>query len=167
MIALALYVYHALVERRNMKLVNTTARSNSIVTKLFPDTVRDKLFAEEETKQKQECRQSLSGFMTKKGSAECNDTEESRSIASSGEFAAKTTIIADHFSATSILFADMAGFTKWSSVKEPKEVFQLLETVFGAFDEIAKRRGVYKVETVRQKKDSQACTFSIAIICAY
>ena len=38
--------------------------------------------------------------------------------------------------------ADLAGFTKWSSNREPAHVFQLLETLYGAFDKIAKRRVV-------------------------
>ena len=35
-----------------------------------------------------------------------------------------------------------------SSTREPAQVFNLLETVYGAFDEIARRRGIFKVETV-------------------
>jgi hypothetical protein len=35
-----------------------------------------------------------------------------------------------------------------SNRTEPFKVFQLLESIFGAFDVIAKRRGVFKVETV-------------------
>jgi class 3 adenylate cyclase len=46
-----------------------------------------------------------------------------------------------------VMFADIAGFTSWSSVREPTQVFTLLET-HGAFDAIAKRRGVFKVETI-------------------
>ena len=33
----------------------------------------------------------------------------------------------------------------WSSVREPTQVFQLLETIYHSFDEIAKRRRVFKV----------------------
>ena len=40
------------------------------------------------------------------------------------------------------------GFTAWTSVREPAQVFTLLETLFHAFDEIANRRRVFKVETV-------------------
>mmetsp|Transcript_9531 Transcript_9531/g.19214 ORF Transcript_9531/g.19214 Transcript_9531/m.19214 type:complete len:227 (-) Transcript_9531:1630-2310(-) len=39
-----------------------------------------------------------------------------------------------------------AGFTAWSSTREPKQVFTLLETVFAEFDRIAKQRRVFKVE---------------------
>lgn len=43
---------------------------------------------------------------------------------------------------------DIAGFTKWSAARSPVEVFQYLEYIYGEFDEIAKRRGVFKVETI-------------------
>lgn len=33
-------------------------------------------------------------------------------------------------------------------MREPSQVFTLLETVYRSFDAIAKRRGVFKVETV-------------------
>ena len=45
-------------------------------------------------------------------------------------------------------FADLVGFTAWSSVREPSQVFQLLEIIYHSFDMIAKRRRVFKVETV-------------------
>jgi hypothetical protein len=41
------------------------------------------------------------------------------------------------------------GFTKWSSTRTPVEVFRLLETLYGAFDRIASKRRVEKIETVR------------------
>jgi class 3 adenylate cyclase len=33
-------------------------------------------------------------------------------------------------------------------MKDPNQVFTLLEAVFQAFDHIAKKRGIYKVETI-------------------
>jgi Adenylate and Guanylate cyclase catalytic domain len=47
-----------------------------------------------------------------------------------------------------IMFADIVGFTAWSSVREPSQVFTLLETVYKVFDDIARQHGVFKVETV-------------------
>ena len=44
----------------------------------------------------------------------------------------------------SITLIAIAGFTAWSSVREPTQVFILLETLYHAFDEIAKRRRVFK-----------------------
>jgi class 3 adenylate cyclase len=56
--------------------------------------------------------------------------------------------IADLFPETTILFADIVNFTAWSSVRDPSQVFTLLEVVYNAFDEIARKRGVFKVETI-------------------
>jgi class 3 adenylate cyclase len=47
-----------------------------------------------------------------------------------------------------IMFADLVGFTAWSSVREPTQVFTLLETIYRAYDDIARQRRVFKVETV-------------------
>jgi class 3 adenylate cyclase len=56
--------------------------------------------------------------------------------------------IADLFPETTVMFADIVGFTAWSSTREPSQVFILLETLYGAFDAVAARRGVFKVETI-------------------
>ena len=56
--------------------------------------------------------------------------------------------IADLFSNCTVLFADISGFTSWSSERSPGQVFLLLENIYGAFDRIADRRGVFKVETI-------------------
>eukprot|EP00977_Amphora_coffeiformis_P012581 scaffold3134_cov182-Amphora_coffeaeformis.AAC.18 len=56
--------------------------------------------------------------------------------------------IAELFPAATVMFADIAGFTAWSSIREADQVFSLLESIFQAFDAIAERDGVVKVETV-------------------
>jgi class 3 adenylate cyclase len=56
--------------------------------------------------------------------------------------------IADFFPHTTVLFADLSGFTAWSSTREPSQVFTLLETLYGAMDKAARKLGVFKVETV-------------------
>ncbi len=56
--------------------------------------------------------------------------------------------IADLFPETTVLFSDISGFTAWSSVREPTQVFTLLENIYGTFDAIAAKRGVFKVETI-------------------
>ena len=43
---------------------------------------------------------------------------------------------------------DIAGFTSWSSARSPTDVFDLLQTLYGAMDKIAKRRTVFKIETI-------------------
>jgi class 3 adenylate cyclase len=56
--------------------------------------------------------------------------------------------IADFFPTCTVFFADIAGFTAWSSTREPSQVFFLLQAVYQNFDAIAKRRHVFKVETI-------------------
>lgn len=56
--------------------------------------------------------------------------------------------MADHFPEVTILFADIAGFTKWSSTREPEHVFLLLERIYKSLDELAPRRRVLKIETI-------------------
>jgi len=56
--------------------------------------------------------------------------------------------LAELFPDATVLFADIAGFTAWSSIREPSQVFTLLESIFGSFDAIAGELGVFKVETV-------------------
>lgn len=56
--------------------------------------------------------------------------------------------IADLFPVATIMFADISGFSAWASEREPSQVFTLLETLFSSFDTIARRLGVFKVETV-------------------
>lgn len=56
--------------------------------------------------------------------------------------------IADLFPECTVMFADISGFTAWSSVREPTQVFKLLEAIYRGFDKLAKKRGVFKVETI-------------------
>ena len=56
--------------------------------------------------------------------------------------------IADLFPHCTVLFADLSGFTAWSSEREPEQVFLLLQTIFQAFDHVARKRDVFKVETI-------------------
>ena len=55
-------------------------------------------------------------------------------------------LVSLHFN--TISFADIVGFTAWSSMREPSQVFALLEHIYSSFDAIAKRRHVFKVETI-------------------
>lgn len=45
-------------------------------------------------------------------------------------------------------FADIVGFTAWSSSREPTQVFTLLQAVYQEFDKAARKRRVFKVETI-------------------
>jgi class 3 adenylate cyclase len=56
--------------------------------------------------------------------------------------------IADLFPHCTVMFADISGFTAWSSTREPAQVFILLQTIYQRFDLIAKKKQVFKVETI-------------------
>jgi class 3 adenylate cyclase len=56
--------------------------------------------------------------------------------------------MADLFPNTTVLFGDVCGFTSWCSQRDPEQVFCLLEAIYKAFDKLARRRGVFKVETI-------------------
>mmetsp|Transcript_24964 Transcript_24964/g.58576 ORF Transcript_24964/g.58576 Transcript_24964/m.58576 type:complete len:1202 (+) Transcript_24964:64-3669(+) len=135
--ALVFIGYDKLVSMRQRKVMKTAVQSTTIVTSLFPHNVRDRLL-EEKCPDKE---MGVSMFQPNK--------TRLRTFLNNGE---PTTDyhkpIADLFTDTTVLFADIAGFTAWSSVREPTQVFTLLETVYGAFDRIASRRGVFKVETI-------------------
>jgi hypothetical protein len=66
----------------------------------------------------------------------------------SSEFFHDSEPIADSFPGSTVMFADIVGFTSWSSKRDPFEVFKLLETLYNAFDIVANRRRVFKVETI-------------------
>jgi class 3 adenylate cyclase len=153
---LTFLAYDWFVQRRYQKVVGAAARSNAILSSLFPKNVRDRLFAEkameEDAKhagQKKPLldlpgnKARLTSFLNNEADGMRNETD-----ADEDDFMYKTKPIADLFPDTTILFADISGFTAWSSTREPSQVFILLETIYKAFDEIARRRGVFKVETV-------------------
>ena len=52
------------------------------------------------------------------------------------------------------------GFTAWSSSREPRHVFELLESIFHTFDEIARKKEVFKVDTVG---DCYCCVTGVPI----
>ncbi|TCC30688.1 adenylate/guanylate cyclase domain-containing protein [Kribbella speibonae] len=57
-------------------------------------------------------------------------------------------VIAEHYDAVSVLFADLVGFTARSAVMAAADVVTLLDQVFSAFDRIADAEGVEKIKTI-------------------
>jgi class 3 adenylate cyclase len=134
-------MYDRFVRRRNITMLHAAARSNAILSSLFPTQIRERLFAEkDENAAAQTEGKNMLSFDALGKKWDSNNEDE--------ELVYKSKPIADLFPETTILFADIVGFTAWSSVREPSQVFILLETLFRAFDEIARKRRVFKVETV-------------------
>lgn len=56
--------------------------------------------------------------------------------------------IAESYPETTVLFADLAGFTPWVRSTDPQRVVSFLDTLFTRFDELAAEAGVEKIKTV-------------------
>jgi class 3 adenylate cyclase/hemoglobin-like flavoprotein len=135
-------IYDRFVQHRQERVLAKAARSNAIVASLFPSNVRDRILkdAEEQVIKKETTKKlgttgksQLKSYLD--GTGQKGEDDGSKPIA-------------DLFPHCTVMFGDIAGFTAWSSIREPCQVFQLLETLYNAFDEIAMRRRVYKVETI-------------------
>lgn len=142
------FLYDYYMTRRNSKVVNIAAKTGAILASLFPSTVRDRLLQVDsgESKKKETeqggNRSRLKYFLQSEILMD-SEKQESQDLDPYG-----SKPIADFFPETTVLFADIVGFTAWSSTREPTQVFTLLETIYKAFDDIAARRRVFKVETV-------------------
>ena len=130
-------LYDFFVYRRNTKVVHAAARSNALVSSLFPTTVKERLLDEAN-------RRRSNGSAGPKLSAQQRKVTDSETLFMSQP-------IAEQYPDTTILFGgkvlsacptigipialpnsseiDLAGFTAWSSSREPSQVFTLLETL--------------------------------------
>jgi class 3 adenylate cyclase len=129
--ALVFYLYDVTVEIRQNRVMQTAVHSSAIVSSLFPSSVRDQLYPVSQ------------GAMPSEDEIRNRtplDAEDATNLSGSP--------IAEAYPETTVLFADIAGFTAWSSPRQPTQVFQLSETIYAAFDKLAKQHGVFKVETI-------------------
>ena len=172
------YIYDVLVERRQKVVMDQAMQSNAIVSSLFPEAVRDRLFGD--SGENGEAAGGGRGSLTNSNGMAGDQGEQDNDNGYSGmglEPAAKTRLksflnngdaagaiasnqmpttgtggtvkpIADLFPNCTVLFADISGFTAWSSLRDPAQVFTLLENIYHSFDQIARKRNVFKVETV-------------------
>jgi len=131
---LMFFAYDRLVERRQRILMEKAKRTHQIVASLFPKNIRDQILSDDG-----ELRGGLLGAKNNLKSF-VNSGSDDRLF---GQMP-----IADLYPESTVMFADISGFTSWSSSREPAQVFILLQTLYQAFDEIAKKRKVFKVETI-------------------
>ena len=96
LVALIFAAYDYMVHSRNKKITAVAERSNAVVRSLFPETVRDRLMEGSD----------------QNAVSKLKDGE-------SADGASKSRPIADLFPETTIMFADIAGFTAWASTREP------------------------------------------------
>jgi phospholipid-translocating ATPase len=56
--------------------------------------------------------------------------------------------VTDRLSKVTLLYADIVGFTSWSSIRTPREVVGMLSELFTRFDRMCVENNVYKVHTI-------------------
>jgi len=125
-------LFNRFVTKRQNIVMEQAVRSTSVVNSLFPRIVHDQLLHEgEDTSASFETNNSIYN----------HEADRNEGVIRGQQIAHK-------FFNTTILFADIAGFTKWSSTRSPEQVFQLLEAMYHEFDQIAWKKDVFKVETI-------------------
>jgi hypothetical protein len=148
--SLVFVIYDKFVRQRQQKVNRVAVKSNAIVTSLFPAQVRNKLFEDDKNETSAKDRKANPFKRANAGRVpgeDCGDDMMS-SMNGGGGYVEGSAPIADLFPSATVLFMDIAGFTSWSSAREPTQVFVLLETLYHCFDKIAKYRRVFKVETI-------------------
>lgn len=146
----AFLVYDRFVEKRHRFVQQTAVQSQDVVHQLFPEAVRDRMYNNKDGNgtdktgasggQMMGSKAVLTQFLGGRGSV--------MEKAASGRMSKNSPPIADEYKECTVYFADLAGFTKWSSSRTPSDVFYLLEALYGEFDKVANKRRVFKVETI-------------------
>lgn len=140
---LVFVLYDNFVEKRQKLVLKTAKQSSDVVSSLFPSTVRQRLYENDNKKQ-----DDSKGGEFLSGNRDASNFNAGSNGSATTDLLGGASPIADEYLDCTVFFADLAGFTKWSSSRTPSEVFQLLETLYGAFDRIAKKLGVFKIETI-------------------
>ncbi|KAL7556387.1 hypothetical protein ACA910_014129 [Epithemia clementina (nom. ined.)] len=135
--------YDCFVERRQRLVMRNALRTGAIVSSMFPSGFKDRLIEEESLKGDQP-KKGKKAYLSNKG--HIKSFLDHGDSGGSGIHQAKP--LADLFPATTVMFADISNFTSWASQRDPEQVFMLLQSIYQAFDALAKKRKVWKVETV-------------------
>eukprot|EP00977_Amphora_coffeiformis_P016678 scaffold5224_cov135-Amphora_coffeaeformis.AAC.2 len=137
--------YDFLSQRRHRIVNNKAVEQSAVVSSLFPEEVRQQVVGIVE-------KNNGGGSNRKTGQETWKDRSPSHAGKDDYERLAaeldNSAPVANLYPNCTVLFADIAGFTQWSSNRSPSEVFKLLEAMYGVFDRIAKKKGVFKVETI-------------------
>lgn len=113
----------------------TATRANKLVASLFPQQVHDRIMQQID----EEGEHSTSEENDVEDPEDQTFTKDEWQSYMKGESVKKTpkassAPIADLFPGATISFADIVGFTAWSSTREPSQVFSLLENIYRRFD---------------------------------
>ena len=149
-------LYNRMVERRQQLVHLRAVQSSALVSSLFPAAVADRLIQDPtaENTQGSDSSETSTGFIKEPAKNRLKTMIKDTSNHETDSDLVDMKPIADFFPNCTVLFADIVGFTAWSSEREPTQVFTLLQNVYKVFDKIARKRGVFKVETIG---DSYVC----------
>jgi hypothetical protein len=117
-IFVSFFLYDRFVRRRNHKIMNSATQTIALLSDLFPRAIRDNLLRqkmdqEKSVKETRSLKMGLRRYLR-------SDTESSMDMTDGGSNTASGTYdvyrpLADLFAETTVMFADLAGFTAWSS----------------------------------------------------
>lgn len=128
--AMVFALYDFLVTRRQSIVSTAAAKTQALVSSLFPKNVQQRILEDANKQALQDYKARASnGFRGKAQLKSFLDGDDGDDERDADGVAFTTRPIADLFPETTVLFADIAGFTAWSSMREPSQVFTLLETV--------------------------------------
>ena len=130
--SLLLFLFFGAFTARRLEVMGRrAAHTRKLVNKLFPKEIQERMFKADGGFNAEEARDPLVRIKALLKKEKENDTP-----------------ICDLWPDCTVAFADIKGFTAWSSQRDPAQVFALLEALYGAFDNTANQRGVFKVETI-------------------
>lgn len=115
--AATFFLYDYAVSRRQRRLLWSAQKTSSVVSSLFPKSIQDRVLADAESRLKQEMEKKflLSGNKNKKQRLKSHlDFRPVDSIELEG---IDTKPIADLFPETTLMIAEIFGFSAWSSVR--------------------------------------------------
>jgi len=137
-------VYDQFVEKRQKTVLDSANSSSAIVRSMFPASIHKQMM-QDQSRRRQE--QPVNMSQKRRLTTFLSDGDDgSAPLTAIGGREQKP--IADLFPYCTVLFADISGFTAWSSTRDPSQVFTLLETIYKSYDKLASKRNVFKVETV-------------------
>ena len=143
--AIVSLTYDWITQRRLRRIVKTEQKARAVVTSIFPKAVQERLLKKQDGGENQGL--AFHPKVRLKSFLDTPKVEETPARLEEDDILTEKPI-ADLFPYCTVLFADISGFSAWSSEREPEQVFTLLENVFQTFDKLARRRNVFKVETV-------------------
>ncbi|CAB9524421.1 Receptor-type guanylate cyclase gcy [Seminavis robusta] len=144
-----LLLYDHIVRKRQKKIMEAAARTNQIVSSLFPKSIRERLY-----------RQQLAFSPSHKDDS---TIRSHRSMSGTSKMQLQSFVqvetgpsplllssepIADLFPSATVCIINIANFSAWSSERGPQQVLTLLEHLFYEFDSIGKRMGVFKLDSL-------------------